>query len=222
MRPEEFQRETGVSRETIERLTVYLETLVKWNERINLVGRGSLVDPWRRHMLDSAQLLEYLPQSESGIADFGTGAGFPGLVLALMGAKNVVLLDSDSRKCVFLQEVARLTGARIEIRNARLEALAPWPLAAVTARAVAPLERLIPLIQGFIELGAVALLPKGREWQQELTRIRAQWEIRAEVFPSKSDGGGRVLRISEVLSVRQPNRSPARRGQAARRERNSG
>jgi 16S rRNA (guanine527-N7)-methyltransferase len=102
--PEDFAAATGVSRETIERLSAYAALLVKWQARINLVSASTLEDLWRRHMLDSAQLLPLLPEGTTSVIDLGSGAGFPGLVLAILGIPEVHLIESDQRKCVFLTE----------------------------------------------------------------------------------------------------------------------
>ena len=104
-----FAAAINVSRETIERLERYAALLIKWNKTVNLVGRSTIADLWRRHMLDSAQLFPYLPKSAGRLVDFGSGAGFPGLVLAIMGAPDVHLVEANARKCAFLREAARVT-----------------------------------------------------------------------------------------------------------------
>src|SRR4030095_4635330 len=108
--PEDFATACDVSRETLQRLRRYAETLIKWQKSINLVASGSLDDLWRRHMLDSAQLLTYLPPQVGGVVDMGTGAGFPGLVLAILGVSTVHLVESDARKCIFLNEAGPAGG----------------------------------------------------------------------------------------------------------------
>ncbi len=121
MTPEEFAQQANVSRETLARLERYAELLEKWNRRINLVGRGTIDDLWRRHMLDSAQLLPLIPDSAESLVDLGSGAGFPGLVLAICGVENVHLIESDRKKSAFLREVARETAAPVTIHNKRIE-----------------------------------------------------------------------------------------------------
>ena len=166
---EAFRAAANVSRETLERLERYAALLEKWNRAINLVARGSLVDLWRRHMLDSAQLWPLLPVARERprrILDLGSGAGFPGLVLAIMGVPEgsveVHLVESDEKKATFLREAARIAEAPVTLHVQRIESLAPFPVDAVTARACAPLPRLLDYAAPFLgnyRSGAVA--PRG-------------------------------------------------------------
>jgi len=201
--PEDFQRETDVSRETILRLTVYADLLAKWTRAINLVSLASLGDLWRRHMLDSAQLLHLLPRSHAGrprvIVDLGSGAGFPGLVLAILGAGDLHLVESDRRKAVFLREVVRETGCGAQVHAARIEELAPFPADVVTARACAPLAELLDYAYKFpggtSGRHPCCLFLKGRRVDEELTEARKRWKMTVEPFPSRTDPGGTILRI---------------------------
>src|SRR5579863_7255133 len=119
--PRGFAALSGVSRETVARLEAYAGLLVRWSAHINLVGANTLDDLWRRHFLDSAQLLTHLPAATQSLIDLGSGAGFPGLVLAIAGVPHVELVESDARKCVFLREAARITAAPVVIHNSRIE-----------------------------------------------------------------------------------------------------
>ncbi len=118
-----FAAAIDVSRETLERLTLYLELLGRWQRAINLVGPATLADPWRRHVLDSAQLLAHLPAPAGPLVDLGSGAGFPGMVLALLGVPGVALIEADRRKAEFLRQVARATGAEVAVHAERIERL---------------------------------------------------------------------------------------------------
>lgn len=122
---EDAAEQLGLTAETRERLAAYLALLGKWNPRINLVGPNTLADAWRRHILDSGQLYRYLPTKPHRLVDIGSGAGLPGLILAIMGAPDVHLIESDQRKCVFLREAARITAAKVTIHAVRVEAVAP-------------------------------------------------------------------------------------------------
>lgn len=203
--PEGFAAACDVSRETLARLERFAALLETWNRTINLVARGSLGDLWRRHMLDSAQLVALLPPAPPGrartIVDLGSGAGFPGLVLAVLGAGEVHLIEAAAKKVAFLREAARLSATEVAVHAARAERLAPIPADVVTARAVAPLPRLLPLAARFLRpaedgAGGVALFLKGREADRELTDSTETWNMRAEIFPSRSDPEGRILRLS--------------------------
>ena len=218
-----FRAAIDVSRETLDRLERYAALLEKWNRAINLVARGSLADLWRRHMLDSAQLWPLLPppqgqapqgQAPQGrapqgrprrILDLGSGAGFPGLVLAIMAAADsdveVHLVEADRKKAAFLREAARVAEASVTLHVQRIESLAPFPVDAVTARACAPLPRLLAYAAPFLRKyrpgvpPPVGLFLKGREVDRELTEAREKWKIEAELLPSRTDATARILRI---------------------------
>ncbi|MFQ5958440.1 MAG: 16S rRNA (guanine(527)-N(7))-methyltransferase RsmG [Alphaproteobacteria bacterium] len=196
--PEAFRRETGVSRETLARLEAYAALLARWQRRINLASAASLGDVWRRHFLDSAQLFPYLPASLGRLVDLGSGAGFPGLVLAILGADGVELIESDGRKCTFLAEAARVTETAVTIRNARIEWL-PWaPADVVTARALAPLQQLLASAERFLTCHSVCLFLKGAGVEEELTSAAKEWNMRVNRQPSKTDPRGVVLHIQGI------------------------
>ncbi len=203
--PSEFAAATGVSRETMERLEAYAGLLRTWSARINLVGRATLDDLWRRHFLDSAQLLPLIPRAAKSLIDLGSGAGFPGLVLAILGAPCVELIEADSRKAAFLREAARVTAANATIHGCRIEAVAPHEVDVVTARACAPLDRLLQLGQRFIGPQTTCLLLKGERAEEELTAAAKVWTMTASRYPSRADPGGNVLLLQQV--VREPRRS---------------
>lgn len=194
--PEDFQQITGVSRETLDRLRAYAELLVKWQPRINLVGPATIPDLWRRHFLDSAQIFPLLPQGP--LVDFGSGAGFPGLVVAVMGAGPVHLMESDARKCAFLREAARITGTAVTIHNQRIEKIPAFPAAAMTARALAPLVDLLQLGEKFITPQTVCVFLKGRGAEDELTAASKEWNMSIERRASLTDDSGLILRLKEV------------------------
>jgi 16S rRNA (guanine527-N7)-methyltransferase len=204
--PEEAGRLLNVSRETLDRLQVYVELLQKWQRRINLVSAGTLAAVWQRHIVDSGQLAHHLPAGAAEIVDLGSGAGLPGLILAIVADRPVHLIESDARKCAFLLEAARVTGAPAKIHRTRTEDLPPWPADVLTARALAPLPRLLELGEGFIDPNrTICLFLKGREAAQELTDSAKHWNMRAERFASLSDPSGSILRLSGVQRSRDRN-----------------
>ncbi|OYD86111.1 16S rRNA (guanine(527)-N(7))-methyltransferase RsmG [Azospirillum brasilense] len=196
-----FQAETGVSRETLDRLAAYEATLRKWQPKINLVGPSTLPDAWRRHFLDSAQLYPLLPEGARVLVDLGSGAGFPGLVLAIMGVPEVHLVESDSRKCAFLREAARVAGASVTVHNKRIEAAPPIAADVVTARALAPLNDLLNWAYPFLQDRGAALFPKGQNVADELTDTTKYWKMRTERFDSRTDPTGTILRVSGIARV---------------------
>jgi len=201
--PEGFAAETGVSRETLARLTVTLAVLERWQKRINLVGRATLADPWRRHMLDSAQIAPLIPENARVLVDLGSGAGFPGLVLAIMIPDlEVHLIESDVRKSAFLREAARESGTPVTIHNSRAESISGLSADVVTARAMAPLPKLLELAARFLGPTGQCLFLKGEDVERELTESSKQWTMRVERIPSRSDPAGVILRLREIVHER--------------------
>ena len=201
---DEFHRAAGVSRETLERFDAYVALLAQWQRRINLVSQASMRDVWRRHMLDSAQLFPYVTASCARLVDLGSGAGFPGLVLAILGVRGVELVDSDGRKCAFLAEAARVTGVSVAVHNARIEALPDVPADVVTARALAPLPALLDYAARFAAPRTLCLFLKGARIDVELTEAAKHWKMRIRRFPSRSDPQGTILHIQGI--AREPRR----------------
>jgi len=180
------------------RLEAYADLLVGWSAHINLVGANTLGDLWRRHFLDSAQLFAHVPQATQSLIDLGSGAGFPGLVLAILGVRGVELIEAAARKCAFLREAARIAAAPVVIRNARIEAVPPRIVDVVTARGCAPLDRLLVLAQSFIGPDTVCLFAKGEQAREELTAAKQAWTMDATFHDSCTDRRGVILCLRRV------------------------
>lgn len=182
-----------------ERLAQFADLLGRWNARINLISRPDIEHVWQRHILDSMQLVELLPVGCTEIIDLGSGAGFPGLVLAIATGIQVHLVEADLRKAAFLREAARVTAATARVHAVRAEALQLPPVRVVTARALAPLPALlglaVPLLQPH---GGICLFPKGRGVEDELTAAAIEWHMRVERFASLTSVDATLLRISEI------------------------
>jgi 16S rRNA (guanine527-N7)-methyltransferase len=202
---DEFAALTGVSRETLVRLDAYAGLLAQWSARINLVASSTLADPWRRHFLDSTQLHPLIPAGANSLIDLGSGAGFPGLVLAIMGARGVELIESDARKCAFLREAARVAAAPVTIRNARIEAVPARAVSVVTSRGCASLDRLLQYSQRFIGPKTVCLFAKGEQAGQELAVAQQQWDFDITRHPSRTDPRGVILCLSRVRRRERSN-----------------
>lgn len=196
MTPAQFQTRFDVSRETLEKLEAYAAHLRKWNPAINLVSRTTLDDLWTRHLADSAQVFGLLPAGAGVLVDLGSGAGFPGLVLAILGVPDVHLVESDVRKAAFLREVARVTGAPATVHPVRIEVADTPPADIVSARALADLDLLLPWAHGLLKPGGTCLFPKGRTAEDELTAAANSWNMQVERFPSQTDPAGTILRIT--------------------------
>ncbi len=203
MSPETFARDFDVSRETITRLKTFSGLLESWNPRINLVSRASLADVWSRHIADSAQLLELAPTGADTWADLGAGGGFPGLVIAILAqdkrpSLRLALVESDKRKCAFLRSVLQKTDVTTTIVSERIEETPPLGAAVVSARALAPLSRLIDYATRHLAPGGTALFPKGAAWRTEVAEALETRRFRCEEIPSRTAADAVILRIGEI------------------------
>lgn len=198
---EGFGRVIPVSRETLTRLEAYVALLTAWNRRVNLVGGNTIGDVWQRHILDCAQLLARLPAGTRRIVDLGSGAGLPGLILAILGVPEVHLVESDRRKSVFLTEAIRITRASALVHACRADRVPPFAADVVVARACAPLGDLLALALPFIGADTVCLFLKGRSVAAELTEAAKRWNMHAETLPSLADRSGSILKLEGVARV---------------------
>ena len=210
--PAEFKSVFDVSRETIDTLETYERLLKQWQKAVNLVAPATLDDVWHRHFADSAQLLPLIPPAAARIMDLGSGAGFPGLVLAILLAERnpaarVTLVESDTRKAAFLREVARTTSLTVEILVMRIEnpetQLKLATVDVVTARALAPLPKLLAwLVPAFLtrESGreCVALLLKGRDAVAEVAAAQAQFSFSPRLVPSITSPEARIVVVTAL------------------------
>lgn len=191
------ERESDVPRETMERLDAFAALLREENERQNLVSRASLDHVWGRHIADSAQLLRFAP-TEASWLDLGTGAGFPGLVVALLHRGPVTLVEERRLRADFLRRAAETLGIRPEIVAAKAERIPPQPFGVISARAFAPLERLLGLATAFSTTNTLWLLPKGRNAQAELEALDSSWQGDFRLEPSLTDPDAQIIVAERV------------------------
>lgn len=200
--PDAFLQAFSVSHEIIERLETYAELLQRWQKSINLVAPSTLNQIWLRHFADSAQLVRLAPNAKTW-ADLGAGGGFPGLVVAILFAnhddRKVLLLESNGRKCAFLQEVARRTQAPVEILDGRIEDLVSCgkvgTVDIVTSRALAPLDRLLGLARPLFGSQTRGLFLKGREARNEIASASERWKFDWKLAPSQTDEEGLIIEV---------------------------
>lgn len=201
-----FLEGMDVSRETRERLKVYERLLTGWNPKINLVSPSTLPDLWARHFTDSAQLLKLAPEDARTWTDLGSGGGFPGLVIAILAhgtdkPLDITLIESDQRKCAFLRTVLRETGITVTVTARRIEDARPGDSDVVSARALAPLDRLLGLVARHLGATGTALLPKGANWRNELAKARESWHFSCHANSSLTDRDAVVLQIGDLSHV---------------------
>jgi 16S rRNA (guanine527-N7)-methyltransferase len=197
MTAEEFLGAAGVSRETLAALQKYVDLLAKWQASVNLVSAATLAEVWERHILDSAQLSPHLTAGR--LVDFGSGAGFPGLVLAIMRPDlEVHLIESDQRKCVFLREAARVAGAAVTVHSQRVGEVSYLSADMATARALAPLAELLDMQMFHVKPAGLGLYLKGREARSEVSDSKQVFEFKHELLPSRTSPDGAMVRIENL------------------------
>ena len=196
--------QASVSRETSERITTVVETLKEWSSELNLIGRNEWRHIWRRHVFDSAQILEHIPR-DAEVVDLGTGAGFPGLIVASAlsaeGIGKTHLIEKAAKKCVYLRAVVEAAKLNAEVHNQRAEEVEGVTTDIITARAFAPLPRLMSSASHLFGKDTLAVLHKGQNWKEELTAASKTWNFSSEAIPSRSGGSGVILKIWGVQRV---------------------
>jgi len=210
--PDEFANYFNISRETIDLLKIYEETLRQWQKTINLIAPSTVESIWQRHFADSAQLLRLAPENVRSWVDLGSGAGFPGMVVAILlagqrspGEGSIVrLIESDARKAAFLGEIARKTAVAVDIIHGRIELSSTQSsfgaVEIVSARALAPLERLLGLSSPFFGPDTIGLFPKGREVEREIDTARKHWDFDVRLEQSLTDREGRIAVIRQLAA----------------------
>jgi len=207
MTPEEFLAETNVSRETFERLLEMDRVLIDWSERHNLIARSTIKERWHRHFFDSAQLLPLLPEGIKTVVDLGSGAGFPGLVLAACLAPkgvSVTLIEATQKKCAFLTEAGAAMGlANLKVAPERIEKVAlGFKPDIITARALARLDKLLAYGAEIADKKTRYFLLKGQDVEGELTEAAKCWHMDVIKHPSRTDLRAAILEIGNLARVR--------------------
>lgn len=196
---------TDVSRETFERLELYVALIEKWNPRINLVSKASLLDLWDRHIWDSAQIFDIHSTAELW-ADFGSGGGMPAIILAIFAKQHQTdvdfhLVESDQRKCAFLRTVIREAELKATVSACRIEELEPLKANVISARALTDLNGLLGFVERHSGPDAVAIFPKGETWEKEIEQAQQFWSFECEEFRSKTNPNAAILKIKDIARV---------------------
>lgn len=201
-----FVSRRDVSRETMSRLEVYADLLIRWNARINLVGPATIAELWTRHILDSAQIFDFARPERGLWADLGTGAGLPGLIVAILAAEEapdlkITLVESDARKAAFLLTAARECGVKVQILTERIESLPPLGAQFLSARALAPLDQLLGYAMRHLAPGGTAFFSKGASYRDELSQALERWRFTVQTRPSITSADAVVLVIRDISRV---------------------
>jgi len=201
--PEVFQAEFDVSRETMARFDTYVLLLKKWTKAINLVARSTTPHIWERHLFDCAQVFSHRPKGTTIWVDLGSGAGFPGLVVAILATQfqpNLIItcIESDQRKAAFLRTVIRELDLNATVMAERVEDAAPMDADIVSARALAPLPDMLPLATRHLKSNGTAIFLKGASYLSEIDEAKQQWAFDIQAVPSKTGGEGAVLILGDI------------------------
>jgi 16S rRNA (guanine527-N7)-methyltransferase len=202
-----FETDYNVSRETMNGLERYRLLLVKWAKQINLVGPSTLEHFWQRHVLDCAQVLRVAGNKMCSVADFGSGAGFPGLILAALLADKrsdykVTLVEVSGKRCGFLREAARALNVKVTIIQEKIEVVEPFAVDLVTARAFAPLDKLLDYTHAWAEKGARIVFLKGEDVQREIEQASTNWAFQSRINTSVTDSRGCVVEILDLKRLK--------------------
>lgn len=202
-----FMQKYDVSRETFDKLQTYQNLLTEWQAKFNLVSNSSLSDAWNRHFVDSVQLFKYLPEGCENLLDFGSGAGFPGLVLAVVAAEKtpylkVALIESITKKTLYLKEVAARLGLNVNIINDRIENIPPQKADVITSRAMTSLNGLLGYAYRFCKAETVCIFPKGKKYAEELAEAHRHWRFKCRIEASEVSDEGRILIISNLRKIK--------------------
>ncbi|MDO9639213.1 MAG: 16S rRNA (guanine(527)-N(7))-methyltransferase RsmG [Pseudotabrizicola sp.] len=205
-REQDLLAASGVSRETMERFKLLESLIRKWNPVINLVSKGSISEIYARHIMDSVQLFDLVELREGVWCDMGSGGGFPGLVIAAMAkgagrTYDLQMIESDSRKAVFLREAARQLDLHAVVVNARVEAVPPLSANVLSARALGPLSKLCEFAVRHIGDAGVSLFPKGINYADEIEKARVDWSFDLTVHPSKTEADAAILELRNIQHV---------------------
>ena len=197
----------NVSRETFEKLKTYECLLKEWQTKFNLVSNSTLENAWERHFLDSVQLFKLIPQTAKTLMDFGSGAGFPGMVIAIMAnAKTpylkVSLVESTTKKTLYLNEVKKQVGVEVEIINERIEKIKPHIVDVITSRAMTSLDALLQYALPFCGKKTVCIFPKGKKYAEELQEAQKKWSFSCQIVDSEQSDEGKILVITDLRPIK--------------------
>ncbi len=208
---ESFCDKYHVSRETYLKLERYCQSLIEWQQKFNLVSKNTLNDIWSRHIEDSAQIFEHIPQKSKKLLDIGSGAGFPGMVIAIMSAEktpylNITLVDSVLKKTVYLNHVKEISDlSNTNILNCRMEKLSGQKFDVITARAVTSLDNLLEYSSPILSKNGICIFLKGRSYKEEIAAAKHNWNFDCQEIPSRTSDDGKILIISNIVKHGENN-----------------
>jgi 16S rRNA (guanine527-N7)-methyltransferase len=187
-----------ISVSEIEKLESFVAILLKYNQEYNLIGKSTIEDIWHRHILDSAQLLQYIKNKDSVVGDFGSGAGFPGVILSILGVKEVHLIEKSFRKCEFLKLATKISPNKIIIHQKKVEEIKDLSFDITTSRAFSPLNELIPIVKPFFKSSSTGIFLKGKNFENEINLAKKSNKFHYTAHPSLTSQESKVLVINHI------------------------
>lgn len=187
-----------------EKIKQYVDLLLKWNQKINLIGKSTVEDIYNRHILDSTQILDYLTEDEINncvFADFGTGAGIPGVILSLSGVKTIHLLEKSFRKCEFLEEAKKISSNKIFIHNKNILEITNLKFDIILSRALAPLDELLSIVKPFVKENTKCIFLKGKKLNEELENTKKSWDFDYTIQKSKTSEEGSLIIMTNIIQT---------------------
>ena len=206
-----FCEKYNVSRETFLKLKCCQSMLEEWQQKFNLVSNATINDAWERHFLDSVQLFKYIPENASLMYDFGSGAGFPGIVIAVMANEKmpnlkVNLVESTTKKTVYLNAVKDNLKLNVNIINDRIEKISAQKADVITSRAMTSLVDLLKYSYKFTDKNTVCIFPKGKKYKEELAEAHKYWKFKCSIYPSELSDEGKILIITNLNKGKGDNK----------------
>ncbi len=195
---EQIRKFSTISTAQEKSLEAFVSLLLEQNDQFNFIGKSTIENIWERHILDSAQLLKFIDNKDDKFADFGTGAGFPGMVLSILGLNEIHLIEKAFRKTEFLRLAKSLSENRIFIHQSKLEELPKIEFDCITSRALAPLEKLIGYCQKFLKKDGYCLFLKGKNLQQEIATAKNSFHFEYELHPSLTSDESNIIKLSQI------------------------
>lgn len=192
---DEIKKFCQINQSQINKIEDFVLLLLKENDNFNLVGKSTLPDLWQRHILDSAQVLRFIDDKNKKIADIGTGAGFPGMIISLLGCKEIHLVEKAFRKCEFLRKAKLLSPNRVFVHQAKLEELEGQKFDIITSRALASLDKLLEYSQTFLKADGYGLFLKGKNLEAELEEAKKLFDFSYELFPSLTSSESNIIKV---------------------------
>lgn len=189
----EIEKFYPLNSKIINKLEEFVNLLLYYNQKYNLIGKSTIDDVWNRHILDSAQLIKFIPDPNFKIGDFGSGAGLPAIILSILGIKEIHLIEKSFRKCEFLNEAKKISENKIIIHQKMAQEITNIKFDIITSRAFAPLDKLLPIIQPYFKENTIAILPKGKNIFDELKSVKKK--LHYEIHPSLTSNEGHILVI---------------------------